>query len=134
MLASRSYGTNWLITSNFRFLKAKKFLQSCPREDEEKLIQFLLGLDNNFKTICSGIMNEDPLSSVQNTYNKIVREERVLNMINKDGKIKIGLTAFVARSTSQNIASIEKSQLLYTVCNKNGYESKTCFQVVGFPD
>lgn len=78
-------------------------------QQEEKLHQFLLGLDDSaYSTIISQIVTMDLLPSVNNAYLIVIREERH-RIVAKGRDEKTEAVAFAARIN-------EKQSLLCSVC------------------
>lgn len=104
----------------------------CDCEKPEKLLQFLFSLDTTIFLITrSSILGENPLSNVNQAYSKIIQEEQVKNMTKEEEDNHGGAVFAVCNS---GVGNIEKANLVYGHCNKTGHESRSCFQIIGFPE
>lgn len=98
------------------------------RHEDEKSLQFLMGLKSNFGTIRSNILNEKSWSNVNEAYFKIIQEEQVQKMIR--GEEHGDTVAYAIRNNN----TTNRSKLFCSVCNKTGHESKDCFTIIGYLD
>ena len=107
------------------------------KREEEKLHQFLMGLDDTqFRTVRSNVLSLDPLPNLNRAYQMVVQEERVGVMTR--GKEERGdPIAFAVKSG--RTSSWEKkpntgSEKPCSHCKRDGHDIDSCFQLVGYPD
>lgn len=108
--------------------------------DEEKLHQFLMGLDDaRFGGLCTTLIGMDPLPSIAAAYSKVVREEQRLASARLREQ-KNEAVGFLARHDPQDQSSAKSDSVLgkgrvsCAHCGRSGHEQKDCWQIVGFPD
>ncbi|GJU58883.1 ribonuclease H-like domain-containing protein [Tanacetum coccineum] len=113
-----------------------------------KLIQFLMGLDENYLAIRSNILTREPLSLVKAAF-AIVSGEESHRYITSTSSTKPTATAFVAKTfdkkrfnnnNNNNKGSSSNSNnrgpnpnLKCTNCNKIGHTVDRCFEIVSYP-
>lgn len=107
------------------------------REDK-KIHKFLFGLDESrFSTICSQIIDEDPLPDLNIVYSRVIRAEQHLNNMRLvDTKLEaVGFTA-KADPSSVSIAasSTPRSRDPNRSCTRTGHDNSECFLLHGYPD
>ncbi|KAI5654288.1 hypothetical protein M9H77_31475 [Catharanthus roseus] len=92
--------------------------------EEEKIHQFLIGLDNAiFGTMRSNILQIDPIPNIKKVYAMIIKEEAQRKMIRT---VEIGYEAIV-------FAGPKSNSIQYSYCFKQALEAKNCYLLVGFP-
>ncbi|KAL6321337.1 hypothetical protein AAG906_016392 [Vitis piasezkii] len=78
------------------------------KQEEERVHQFLMGLDENgYGIVRSNILSTEPLPNLNQVYAMIVQQER------GDGKDKI---------------------VICSNCKRKGHEADSCFQRIGYPE
>jgi hypothetical protein len=107
------------------------------KREEEKLHQFLMGLDDSqFRTVRSNVLSLDPLPNLNRAYQMVVQEERV-GMMTRGKEERGDPIAFAVKSG--RTSSWEKkpqagSEKPCSHCNRDGHDIDSCFQLVGYPD
>ena len=112
-------------------------VQFDKKREEEKLHQFLLGLDDTmYGTIRSNILSTEPLPSVSKAYSLICQEERVRNMSKeKEGRGEPMSFAIHANTGGRRPGTGTKDKpVLCSYCNRGGHDAESCFQLIGYPD
>ena len=92
--------------------------QLSKKREEEKLHQFLMGLDDVYRTVRSNFLSTTPLPSVNRAYSLICQEERVQN-ISKAKELKTEAMSFVAQTKEKNI--------MCKHYNREGHDANGCF-------
>ncbi|PNY09733.1 hypothetical protein L195_g006290 [Trifolium pratense] len=87
--------------------------QVTDSRNEDYLHHFLIGLDGNYATIRSNLLSQDPLPNIDQAYQRVVHDERLL------------------RGESLNHVNRDK---FCNHCNREGHDESTCFQIHGFPE
>ncbi|GJW04188.1 putative transcription factor interactor and regulator CCHC(Zn) family protein [Tanacetum coccineum] len=85
-----------------------------------KLMQFLMGLDDNYLAIRNNILTREPLPSVKDAFAIVSNEESHRN-ITSGGTSKPTATAFAAKTFDKKSTTI----LSYTLCSELSYLCKT---------
>ncbi|KAJ0031329.1 hypothetical protein Pint_14443 [Pistacia integerrima] len=99
------------------------------RREEERLHQFLMGLDDStYGTVRFNILSAEPLPNLNRAYAMIVQEERVRHMT--QGREQRGEPMAFAVQTGSNskgrIDTKDKSTVC-TNCSKTGHNADSCF-------
>ncbi|KAJ0031871.1 hypothetical protein Pint_14466 [Pistacia integerrima] len=106
------------------------------RREEERLHQFLMGLDDStYGTVRSNILSTEPLPNLNRAYAMIVQEERVRHMT--QGREQRGEPMAFAVQTGSNSkgrTDTKDKSVVCTNCSKTGHNADSCFHLVGYPD
>ncbi|KAH9781145.1 retrovirus-related pol polyprotein from transposon RE1 [Citrus sinensis] len=104
------------------------------KRDEEKLHQFLMGLDEAvYGGVRSHILSTEPLPKLNRAYAIVIQEEQVQSMTRaKEERSKP--VAFVVQAAQGSHDNRDKTYVLCTHCNKTGHETSYCFQLIGYPE
>ncbi|GKB75215.1 putative RNA-directed DNA polymerase [Tanacetum coccineum] len=113
--------------------------------ENEKLYQFLMGLDAEFAVIKIQILVMNPIPTLGNTYHLVADEERQ-RMISGEKKTPPKSAAFKAFkpvrrennvSQNKNVPKYQKCgdmEEKCTVCGRSGHTRYGCFKIIGYPD
>ncbi|KAH9668923.1 hypothetical protein KPL70_021579 [Citrus sinensis] len=104
------------------------------KRDEEKLHQFLMGLDETvYGGVRSHILSTEPLPKLNRAYAIFIQEEQVQSMkrAKKERSEPVAFAVQVAQGSHDNR---DKFFVLCTYCNKTGHEASSCFQFIGYPE
>ncbi|XP_071688944.1 uncharacterized protein [Rutidosis leptorrhynchoides] len=111
----------------------------------QKLMQFLMGLNDCYMSVRSNILLRDPLPDVKSAYAILSREESHRNINLKENVItKPQTSAFIAQTSNKDMNSNNSSSrfnnrrgpnqnLKCKKCNKLGHTIDRCFEIVGYP-
>ncbi|KAL3646989.1 hypothetical protein CASFOL_009161 [Castilleja foliolosa] len=113
-------------------------------KQEQRLFQFLHGLDDRFDLVKRDILKENPLPTVQSAYSSARLEESRLQILGRSNDIE-GIGAGLntrnqqpqkpeQSSTDRSKSKANRNQLKCTNCKKMGHEKQNCFFLNGFPD
>ena len=122
-----------------------KKLQDLDAED--KMMQFLLGLNSGFHTTISNILSKDPIPNINRVFS-------MLQQIEKQKEVNAGSIEFTAESsamaaqrvykTFQTQKSVsnpmrkdwkkEKMEKICDHCKGRGHTMDQCFKLIGYPD
>jgi len=99
------------------------------------LHHFLIGLDGVYATIRSNLLSQDPLPTIDQAYQRVIQDERLLREqssphLNSDNVMAFRVTPD-ARGKSNRVDNSDK---FCTHCNREGHDASSCFQLHGFPD
>ncbi|CAA0823525.1 Unknown protein, partial [Striga hermonthica] len=136
--------------------KSKELLEMDSRN---KLMQFLMGLNESYDSVSSQILLMDPLPNVNKAYSLVLQEERKrsVHILYPDSTDTTAMAFktkefgnrgrdYVQRGRGQNSfagrgkgsvtrkTKEERAQLVCEHCGYNGHEQKECFKLHGYPD
>lgn len=98
--------------------------------ENEKLLLFFFKIDTAaFGTVRSNILGKDLWPNVNQAYPKIIQGEQGKNMESVEDGGGTAAAFFV-----QSNITVDKSSLFCYVRSKEGHESKSCFEVVVYPE
>jgi hypothetical protein len=100
--------------------------------NEDYIYHFLIGLDGNYATIHSNLLSQDPLPNIDQAYQRVVHDERLLrgeslNHVNRNNVMAFRVTPD-ARGKSK---FVDNSDKFCNHCNREGHDENTCFQIHG---
>lgn len=112
-------------------------------ESEEKLMQFLLGLNSGFDNAISNILAMDPLPSISRAFylaQQMEKQKEVSSMNSSPGNHEV--SAFAVQQKQQSYARNsfkkdwrkDKSERMCDFCKKQGHTKDVCFKLKGFPE
>ncbi|KAI3673322.1 hypothetical protein L6452_39439 [Arctium lappa] len=96
-----------------------------------KLMQFLMGLDDNYVHIRSNILTTDPLPSVKTAFSLVSREESHRGVTKSSDTKGSQHTAFFGKTNDKKKSG--KSFLSCKHCGLNGHTIERCYKLIGFP-
>ena len=104
------------------------------KRDEEKLHQFLMGLDEAvYGDVRSHILSTESLLKLNRAYAIVIQEEQVQS-ITRAKEERSEPIAFVVQAAQGSHDNRDKTSVLCTHCNKTGHEASSCFQLIGYPE
>lgn len=104
--------------------------QEVDRE-EDKVHQFLCGLDDQFRTVRSSLVSRVLVQPLEEVYN-IVRQEED---IRKSGDEKhVEVTSFAVQTRPRYRNDDKEKGALCNLCNRIGHSSDKCYAVIGYPE
>ncbi|TYG79844.1 hypothetical protein ES288_D02G169700v1 [Gossypium darwinii] len=107
-------------------------------KEKEKVHQFLMGLNEKYKTVHSQILNMDPLPSLSRVYAYVAQEEPQQLVV--DSKLpSIEATTFFnsnskANTNRKSTSSQDLSKLFCEHCKKSRHTKDTCFKLHDYPE
>ena len=106
------------------------------RREEEKVHQFLMGLDDVlYGTVRSNLLATDPLPSLNRVYSILIQEERVKAIVRtKEEKTEIVGLAVQTGGGMRGRENTKDKGIVCSNCNRTGHDTMSCFQLVGYPD
>ncbi|KAK1411971.1 hypothetical protein QVD17_32863 [Tagetes erecta] len=110
-------------------------LQVTDFNNQIKLMQFLMGLDDTYQPIRTNILSKEPLPSVKNAFAMISAEESHRESNASHLNLKTQAAAFNSKLTeiSKRKIPTKPQPLKCTHCNLTGHTIDKCFEIVGYP-
>lgn len=117
---------------------------SLRREQQQRLVYFLFGLNDSFETTRSQILMLDPLPTVEKAYSMIVQvEDQKLvsdDVIEYEGRMAMNLRrqgnfkTETMNNYKRRLTKEERRQLKCTHCHETGHGAHECFKLHSYPD
>ncbi|XP_010412581.1 PREDICTED: uncharacterized protein LOC104698897 [Camelina sativa] len=112
----------------------KKRFSEQDRE-EDKVHDFLSGLDEPFKTVRSSLVSLMPIQPLEEVYNIVRQEEDLRNNVKtEDTAVEIMAYAVHQRGRVSSSVHVDDAVAVYNHCHRSGHSSDRCFAVVGYPE
>ena len=105
---------------------------------DQKLIQFLMGLHESYTQVRGNILMINPSSTLSQVYSLLVQEERQRQVKNsapfqgEGASFNVGTTSY-SQAAGQQRQDGRRSQLFCTHCKRNGYTVDKCYKIHGYP-
>ena len=110
--------------------------QNATMQQNQRVIQFLMGLNDSYSVIRGSILMSSPLPSVSQIYNLLLQEENHRD-IQSSGHFMAdasSLNANASRNPSMSFKNNRpKSSLTCSYCKKSGHLVEKCYRLHGFP-
>ncbi|XP_019089186.1 PREDICTED: uncharacterized protein LOC109127987 [Camelina sativa] len=124
-----------LWTSLADFQRAKTVEEIAREREEDKLHQFLMGLDEAvFGAVKSSLLARDPLPSLDEAYQVVTQDEeskRASRLLEEHNE---GVSfAVQASSRSKPSPQLRDPSAICTVCGRTGHLAANCFRKLGYP-
>ena len=110
--------------------------QLASDREEDKLHQFLIGLDDEyFSIVRSNLLSRSPPITLDRAYQTLLQEEKSRDILrnkalNEDTKV---FALRVERPTGRN-DRVDKMKLQCSHCKQKGHEVWSCFKLHGYPE
>lgn len=129
----------WENMANYKHVRVCKCdlgtLQEQDRE-EEKVHNFLYGLDDNYQTARSSLVSRVPIQSLEEVYNT-VRQEEDLKINSKRNEEVPEVSAYAVHNKSRlpfTKNEAHDKSIVCKHCQRSGHASEHCFAVIGYPE
>nr|GMC91147.1 retrovirus-related Pol polyprotein from transposon TNT 1-94 [Ipomoea batatas] len=107
------------------------------RKEEERVHQFLMGLDGEqYNTIRSNILSQDPLPNLNRVYHMVVQDEQARTIVSTHDN-RSDPVSYVMRAGQGNrvtLGGAKKDGVTCGHCHRVGHDTSGCFQLIGYPD
>lgn len=103
---------------------------------EEKLMQFLLGLNSSFENVISNILATDPLPSINRAY-YIVQQNEKQKEISGFNHVNHEVSALAVQRSQTYVKKDwkkDKYDRKCDFCKGKGHTKEQCFKIIGYPD
>ncbi|XP_020869010.1 uncharacterized protein LOC110224991 [Arabidopsis lyrata subsp. lyrata] len=124
-----------LWTSLSDFQRAKTVEEIAKEREEDKLHQFLMGLDETlFGAVKSSLLSRDPLPSLDEAYQVVTQDEelkrssRLLEECNEGASFAVQT---LSRPQQQSV--LRDPSAVCTSCGRTGHFAENCFRKIGYP-
>ncbi|KAF7837340.1 uncharacterized protein G2W53_005822 [Senna tora] len=106
------------------------------RESSNKLLQFLMGLHQRFKTIRTQILNFDPLPTINKAFAMVSQDEVQMEVKDMFNPLEVTTAGFKKEEIEARRfkAKEENKDKVCTHCQMKGHVKEECFKIVGYPE
>lgn len=118
--------------------------KTAEKDAQDKLLQFLMGLNDSYEGVRSQILSQDPLPTVNRAF-YLVQQIEKQRVITGSGSVDQEVNALNA---SKNFGKADwnakaewkaeqkriKMEKLCSFCRKKGHTRDQCFKLIGYPD
>ncbi|KAF7821971.1 uncharacterized protein G2W53_027426 [Senna tora] len=106
------------------------------RESSNKLLQFLMGLHQRFKTIRTQILNFDPLPTINKAFAMVSQDEVQMDVKDMFNPLEVAAAGFKKEEMgSRRFKNKEdKKDKVCSHCQMKGHTKEECFKIVGYPE
>lgn len=101
-------------------------------QQQEQIMQFLMGLNESFTGIRGQILMLDPFPSISKVYNLVAQEERQ-RTISSEGRTEPMTFATAPGSTVAAAQGRSRSRPVCSHCGLTGHVVDRCYKLHGFP-
>ncbi len=105
-------------------------------KENEKLHQFLMGLNKEYNAIRSHILNMEPLHTLNKAHALIIKENKQQSVVFDRTPSLEGATFVAKKQQNQGYSKgAEKDVKSFCKhCEKTRHEEDKCFKVIGYPE
>ena len=100
--------------------------------EEQRLIQFLMGLNGSYTAIRGSILMMTPFPSMSQVYSLLIQEERQ-RQVKSEPQFLGDNASFTAGTTKPAAFQRRKSNLFCEHCKKTGHTMEKCYKIHGYP-
>ncbi|RHN48529.1 putative transcription factor interactor and regulator CCHC(Zn) family [Medicago truncatula] len=104
------------------------------REEKEKVMQFLMGLNESYSQVRGSILMMNPLPDTRKVHGLILQQERQMEVVIRRETPPISHAMQIARTpTPQSGTSSYRKDSRCTYCEQGGHSVDRCYYLNGFP-
>ncbi|KAF7843884.1 Integrase, catalytic core [Senna tora] len=106
------------------------------RESSNKLLQFLMGLHQRFKTIRTRILNFDPLPTINKAFAMVSQDEVQMDVKEMFNPLEVAAAGFKKEEIGARRfkSKDDKKNKVCSHCQMKGHTEEECFKIVGYPE
>jgi hypothetical protein len=105
----------------------------ADREEKEKVMQFLMGLNEPYSQVRGSILMMNPLPDTRRAHGLILQQERQMEVATRNCVVPASHAMQVARQPGPQAATSSGNRKFCTHCEQGGHSVDTCFFLIGFP-
>ncbi|KAG7585027.1 GAG-pre-integrase domain [Arabidopsis thaliana x Arabidopsis arenosa] len=117
------------------YQQAKTMEEIRKEREEDKLHQFLMGLDDSlYGPIKSALLSRVPLPTLEEAYNSLTQDEesKLLGRLNDERSD--GMSFAVQTSAPRNFSDYKGGKITCSNCGRTGHVAENCFRRIGYPE
>uniref|UniRef100_A0A6N2MH16 Integrase catalytic domain-containing protein n=1 Tax=Salix viminalis TaxID=40686 RepID=A0A6N2MH16_SALVM len=104
----------------------------ADREEKEKVMQFLMGLNDTYSTIRGSILMMNPIPDTRRVHGLILQHERQMEVASRPSYSHAMQTSRTVPGFSPNFSRNYKP-LKCSHCDQEGHNIDRCYYIIGFP-
>lgn len=117
------------------YQQAKTMEEVRKEREEDKLHQFLMGLDETeYGAIKSSLLSRVPLPTLDEAYNALVQDEESKQIARMNAERVDGISFAVQATRSKTSYDRKGGSITCTNCGRTGHVAENCFRLIGYPD
>ena len=117
------------------YQQAKTMEEIRKEREEDKLHQFLMGLDETeYGAIKSSLVSRVPLRTLDEAYNALVQDEESKHLGWMNTERVDGVSFPVQPTRSKSSHDRKGGSVTCTNCGRPGHVTENCFRLIGYPD
>jgi len=117
------------------YQQAKTMEEVRKEREEDKLHQFLMGLDESmYGAVKSALLSRVPLPSLEEAYNTLTQDEESKSLSRLHDERNDGVS-FAVQTTprTRSLTKNKDSAIVCSHCGRLGHLAENCFKLVGYP-
>ncbi|XP_020883385.1 uncharacterized protein LOC110229020 [Arabidopsis lyrata subsp. lyrata] len=117
------------------YQRAKTMEEVRKEREEDKLHQFLMGLDDAlYGSVKSNLLSRVPLPSLEEAYNALCLDEESKNLSRDNDVREDGVSFVVQTNVARKFFENRGSSVSCTICGRTGHIADNCFRKIGYPE
>ncbi|KAB5564916.1 hypothetical protein DKX38_004970 [Salix brachista] len=105
----------------------------AEREEKEKVMQFLMGLNEPYSQIRGSILMMNPMPDTRKAHGLILQQERQMEVAARNSTMSASHAMQVARRGGSQTVTSFGSKKFCTHCEQGGHLVDQCYYLIGFP-
>ncbi|KAB5540678.1 hypothetical protein DKX38_013652 [Salix brachista] len=105
----------------------------ADREEKEKVMQFLMGLNEPYSQIHGSILMMNPMPDTRKAHGLILQQERQMEVAARNSTVPASHAMQVARRGGSQTVTSFGSKKFCTHCEQGGHLVDQCYYLIGFP-
>ncbi|KAI5350419.1 hypothetical protein L3X38_003310 [Prunus dulcis] len=112
----------------------------AEREEKERVMQFLMGLNDSYSTIRGSILMMNPLPDTRRVHGLILQHERQMDVASRrdlgmnSHAMQVQRTPAPPSFNKQSSNTYSRKSLKCTFCDGDGHLVDHCYYIIGFPE
>lgn len=118
------------------YQRAKTMEEVRKEREEDKLHQFLMGLDDSmYGSVKSALLSRVPLPTLEEAYNALTQDEesKLLSRLNDERSSEGASFAIQTQPCPQNFVNNKGGSFSCTHCGRHGHLAEHCYHKIGYP-
>ncbi|KAM5572249.1 hypothetical protein ABKV19_012354 [Rosa sericea] len=103
------------------------------REEKERVMQFLMGLNDSYSTVRGSILMMNPLPDTRKAHGLILQHERQMEAASRHENLPTSHAMQASCAPATPSPSVHRKPLKCTYCEQEGHLVERCYYIIGFP-